>query len=161
MHFSSFRRFAIGYVLLVGLPLLGLLGGLRLGRNIAAPIPVDGVWNVTAAMRGTDECMQRLQHDLTLIIAQSGKYLLISTSFDPSNRVDGELIGEQLMAASLHLNFDNNDNRKCRNSTFSLSAKLNASRPLAMTGELTADGCSMCRPLRFTAAKQSLDAGRR
>jgi hypothetical protein len=102
-----------------------------------------------------------LQHDLTLIVAQSGKYLLISTSVDPSNRVDGELIGEQLMAAALHLNFENNNSGKCRNSTFSLSAKVNAFRPLAMTGELTADGCSMCRPLRFIAVKQSLDAGRR
>ena len=154
----SLRKFAIGYVLLVGVPLLGVIGNLHLGRKLSAPIAVDGVWDITiAALLTNDDCAQSLSaRSLVLAIAQSGNHLLISSSADLMNGVDGQIDGRRVTAASLPLSSGNNKNR-CADTKVSVSADINSTRPVAMDGELSVEGCSACPPLRFTALKRSPD----
>ena len=45
---QSNRNFIIAYILLVGLPVLGLVGVLKTGRGVAAPISLDGTWTLQA-----------------------------------------------------------------------------------------------------------------
>ena len=45
---NTSRNFVVAYIVLVGLPLAGLAGVLRSGRNLAAPMSVDGSWKVEA-----------------------------------------------------------------------------------------------------------------
>lgn len=153
----SLRKFAIGYVLLVGVPLLGVIGNLHLGRKLSAPISVDGVWDITiAALLTNDDCAPSLSaRSLVLAIAQSGNHLLISSSADLMNGVDGQIDGRKVTAVSLPLT-GNNENR-CADTKVSLSADIDSTRPVAMDGELSVEGCSACPPLRFTALKRSPD----
>lgn len=158
MCLSSLRRFAIGYILLVGLPLLGLIGNLRLGHKLIAPISVDGIWDITSIQDANGECAQSVAaRDLAFTIIQSGKHLLISSSGDPMNSVDGQIQGERVTAVSLRLSPENDSGHSCGNIRLSLSASINSPRPVTMAGALSMDGCSSCPPLRFTALKRSVD----
>jgi hypothetical protein len=42
--FMSKRKLIVAYVLLVGVPLLGLLGIVRAGQHLTPPISVGGTW---------------------------------------------------------------------------------------------------------------------
>ena len=45
------RNFVMAYIVLVGLPLLGLVGVLRNGRALSAPVSVEGRWTFQADPR--------------------------------------------------------------------------------------------------------------
>ena len=88
------------YILLVGLPLLGLLGILDLGRGIAAPPAVGGEWTAqfTSAACAAAELRQP-----ALSISQSGTELVVTlndgrgTTF-PATLSDGRLSARNLTA---------------------------------------------------------------
>jgi hypothetical protein len=78
--FSMFdRRLLIEYLLMVGVPLLLLLGVLQRGRGLSAPSSVDGSWRleVDGSPGSTSPCEQTLDAlDGSVIeITQSGNYL--------------------------------------------------------------------------------------
>jgi hypothetical protein len=54
------RNFVVAYTLLVGLPLLGLAGVLRSGRNITAPISIDGTWKIETQSSSTQACAKSI-----------------------------------------------------------------------------------------------------
>jgi hypothetical protein len=60
------------YALLVGLPLVGLLGVLRKGHDLEAPPPVDGTWWVNVGASCGLSGGERLE------IVQSGQYVAVS-----------------------------------------------------------------------------------
>lgn len=155
----SQRRFLIGYVLLVGAPLLGLMGSLRVGRSLSAPLSVGGTWDVpTIVISTTIDCDKSFAdaRDLAFVISQSGKYLVLFSSWEPLRVGHGEIEGRQITASSLPFRFDqaNNNNDRCRDSTISLSARVNPTEPATMTGDLFLNGCFSCPALRFTAIKR-------
>src|SRR2546430_13404224 len=69
------RDFIIAYVVLVGLPILGLVGVLKTGRTLGAPFSVDGTWKLQAdAVRlQALPCGKSLASpDIAMSVSQSG-----------------------------------------------------------------------------------------
>lgn len=66
-------RHLLSYLALVGIPLLGLLGVLRLGEHLRAPAAVHGAYTLTLAAPG-DPCLAGnfARDGARIVIAQSG-----------------------------------------------------------------------------------------
>lgn len=153
---ASNRRFVLGYVLLVGLPLLGLIGNLRLGQKLNAPIAVDGAWDVAAISSANGDCTESLaaNRNLAFVISQSGRNLVVSSSADPLGSVDGQIEGQVVTTAPLDLSAGTNTKDRCHDAKLSITASISSAKPAVMAGELSVDGCAYCRPVRFTAVKR-------
>src|SRR5690349_18893478 len=99
------KRFVAGYILLVGAPLLVLMGNLHLGRRLSAPVAVYGVWDIATPISAAWSCFDSPASlkGLALTVTQSGRTLMVSTSSDPSDSVAGEVRGKAVNVPSLHL----------------------------------------------------------
>jgi hypothetical protein len=148
------RNFIIAYIFLVGLPLLGLAGILKSGRNLSAPISVDGNWKLeTAAKRvATLPCGNFLNSvsNNPLSISQSGTGLIIGIN-GGSSTATGVLEGETIKASFARAN---STQAECTDRTLTLSAMLESKLdPRTMSGTLTVEGCTSC-VLDFRAVRQ-------
>ena len=158
------QRFVVAYVLLVGIPLLGLLGALRLGRYLTAPTSVDGVWEISEDPEGStpDECAESTDRGrkMALTISQSGSNLVASLSSDSLNTADGQIADNTITIPSL--NVTNPDKNNCgKGRLFSLVATVSqATSPAKMDGLFVAQGCDSCRSLRFSAVRRSSNGER-
>jgi len=148
---STNRRFLVAYVLLVCGPLAALIGVLKVGRSLTAPLSMDGVWKVDV-IPGTppaDPCDQAVSVllDSPIVVSQSGKHLEITFKGVSHAVVRGELDGREIKA-SLELS-------GCTNAQFKLMASVEAkSEPRALTGSLAPTNCASCAPLEFRAVRQ-------
>jgi hypothetical protein len=101
------RNFVIAYVLFVVLPLLGLVGVLKAGRKLAAPISVDGVWNVQAEQNASQSLPCKDQDalaallDQSFVISQSGSNftMAVPSTGKPSLTASGTIDGNTLRAS--------------------------------------------------------------
>jgi hypothetical protein len=91
-------KLLISYLLLVGVPILGVFGLLRIGANLAAPVAVAGEWVLTEAPSSV--CMSGLVWDQPprMAIAQSGRLLVVSLSDANHSVLTGKLEGLALTA---------------------------------------------------------------
>jgi hypothetical protein len=101
------RRLLIEYVLMVGLPLILLLGVLHQGRTLKAPSNIEGSWkfalNGSSATGGCDPAV-RDAAGFAMSISQSGSYLT-ATMFNPEPRLlRGRSEGSDLWFESVQLN---------------------------------------------------------
>src|SRR4249919_775348 len=75
---SANRNFAVAYLLLVVIPILGLAGGLRSGSKLAAPTAIGGPWKmqVNTFHLAALPCAMSVatMRDVDFTISQSGKY---------------------------------------------------------------------------------------
>src|SRR5689334_5282388 len=96
------RNFVVAYILLVGLPLLGLAGVLRTGWSLVAPISIDGNWKIQGdASRITGQpCSKTLTALLnsSLAISQSGRSLALTFNTPSKIPASGSLDGTSLKA---------------------------------------------------------------
>ncbi len=71
------RNFILAYTFLVALPVLGLVGIVKSGRSLTAPISVDGLWLLQAdpVRLAALPCGKTLAEtpDTALAISQSGR----------------------------------------------------------------------------------------
>jgi hypothetical protein len=150
---STNRRFIVAYILLVGAPLAALVGVLKVGRNLTAPLSIDGVWTVSAdtSNRATDPCGKAASSllDSPIIVSQSGKSLEITFREGSNSAVPAELDGTAIKA-SLRTSGCTND--QFVNLVASVDSK-SISRTL--TGSLTVANCASCAPLQFHAVRES------
>ena len=90
---KSNSNFAMAYVFLVALPVLGLAGILRSGRNLAAPISLGGAWEVQvdAGKLAALPCGKSLAAELAtgFAISQSGKNFTLSFANRPAASTGG------------------------------------------------------------------------
>ena len=98
------------YLVLVGIPILGVLGILRMGQGLTAPQAVSGIWQVTpsgpaltpSAVRACPAAAEFLEQP-NLSVEQSGPRLV----FDLSNfTIHGTIEGQAVRAASERIAFD-------------------------------------------------------
>ncbi len=147
------RNFVVAYILLVGLPLLGLAGVLRSGRNLAAPISVDGTWTVQGVTKtlGGHACAALLSSS-ALSISQSGKILTFSLG-TARPAFSGTIEGRDLKAS---LPMGDSAHAGCAgNQVLVLTAVVDPkSDPRSLTGTLSIDGCPSCLPVEFRALRQ-------
>lgn len=87
-------RLPLLYLLLIGMPVLGILGLLRLGRDLTPPLSVRGSWVAQLDRRALGEmrCDEALGCDQTILtISQSGTHLLITLNDKRATTFDGQI----------------------------------------------------------------------
>src|SRR5271169_3891252 len=140
------KNFIVAYILLVGLPLLGLAGVMRSGRGLSAPISVDGVWKfaMDSANLPAGKCSKSLVslQDSLVTVSQSGKGLTLS--FNSASRAAGSGVieGTTLNAAfSLH-EVSANEPGCGADSVLTLAATIDPkAEPRSMVGTISVSGC--------------------
>lgn len=151
------RNFVIAYILLVGLPLAGLIGILKTGRSLRAPISIDGTWKVEADMSraGASPCAQAISSlaNSPLVISQSGKSLILTFNNGPRTTGSGFLEGKSL-TAPLALEPANGSGCIATQALTLVATVDPHSEPRSVTGSLTVNDCPSCTPLEFHAVRQ-------
>jgi hypothetical protein len=154
------RNFVIAYILLVGLPLLGLVGVLRSGRTLTAPFSVDGAWKIDTgtAHPSAAPCGDFLSSlsNSPVSISQSGTSLVIGLGSGKTTTgiLDGKTIKAQFAGSA---NPNAND---CSDHNLALTATLDPqTEPRTLSGRITVEGCATCAPVEFYATRQPRPAG--
>ena len=155
----SNRNFVIAYILLVGLPLVGLAGVLRSGRSLNAPFSIDGAWKVDAgaAHLSSAPCGDFLSSvsDSPLTISQSGTSLVIGLG---GKTTTGTLAGKTVKAQFAVA--ENPKAADCSDHSLTLTATLDPlTEPRTLRGRLTVESCESCAPVEFHAVRQPRPAG--
>jgi hypothetical protein len=153
------RNFVIAYILLVGLPLLGLAGVLRSGRKLIAPFSVDGAWKLDAgAIRPAGApCGDFLSSvsNSPVSISQSGTSLVIGLA---GKTTTGALTGKTITAQ--FAGTDNPNASDCSDRSLALTATLDQLiEPRTLSGKLSVEGCASCLPVEFRAVRQPKTPG--
>jgi hypothetical protein len=86
------------YLLLVGVPFVGLLGVLRVGRDLTAPMAVHGDYHAGRMDSDGGPCPRTLLADSTLTITQSGGRIEVLVGAH-AVRLSGRLEGDRLSAS--------------------------------------------------------------
>jgi hypothetical protein len=156
------RNFVVAYILLVGLPLLGLAGVLRSGHSLTAPISVDGVWKIEtdAGRMAVPSCDKPASAFSSVVISQSGKSLVLTFNNAPKTVSSGVLEGESLRASGVPAR-DLSVKSGCGDDQpWTLTATVDSStEPRSLTGVLSVTGCPSCVPVKFHAVRQPRAAG--
>lgn len=154
------RNFIFAYVLLVGLPVAGLVGILKSGRKLTAPISVDGVWQLQAdsVRLAALPCGQALINDpaTALAISQSGKNFTLSFSNGPKSTASGVLEGTALKASVAPSTAWSEEAGCGEGRELSLAATVDArTDPRSLVGVLSVNHCPACAAVEFRAVRQS------
>jgi len=92
------------YVVLVGLPILGVVAVLRVGERLTPPRSVGGDWTVEAPdlSAGISDCRPSWWNagPLVMVIAQSGPDLVVTFPATPDWTLSGTIRGDTLTAAT-------------------------------------------------------------
>jgi len=158
---GSKEKFLISYLLLVGVPLLGVAGVLGAGRSLTAPMSTAGSWDLQL-----DRSINQLQscgaglvfgHPASLDISQSGEYLALTLNSQTKVSFEGALRGKTIVAhSSVPLEAGCN-----HVAGLSLTAAIDPKVvPRTMSGVLSFVGCPSCGSVNFQAVRQELPTGR-
>jgi hypothetical protein len=154
------RNFLIAYILLVGLPIVGLLAVLKSGHTLKAPISVDGVWHlqVDAASLATLPCGKTLADnpEAELAISQSGKNFTLTVANEPKSASSGIIEGTTVNA-TIAPSPDWSAQAGCGGDhglTLLATVDANAS-PRTMSGHISASHCPSCSAIEFQAVRQN------
>jgi hypothetical protein len=143
------RNFVIAYVVLVGLPLLGLVGVLKAGHGLRAPTSVDGLWTLEASAA---LCGQRLQNS-TMNISQSGQSLVVSLDNGLNITGSGTLSVTAIDAA---FSIPATAVDRCGGATLLLNAAIDPKEePKTMHGTISVKDCASCSQVTYRAARQT------
>jgi|SRR5271154_2684277 len=154
------RNFILAYILLVGLPVVGLIGVLKSGRTLTAPISVDGLWRLQAdpVRLAALPCGKTLAEnpDTALAISQSGKNFTLSFSNGPKSDASGVLNGNTLKA-SLVPSIAWSAEAGCGDGReLSLVATVDPKAdPRSLVGLLSVNHCPACASVEFHAVRQT------
>jgi hypothetical protein len=153
------RNFVLAYILLVGLPVVGLVAVLKTGRTLKAPISVDGSWQFHAdqVQLAALPCAKVLADaDTALVISQSGKNFTLGISNDTKSTGSGVLEGTDLRA-SLSPSDEWSTQAACGGRhELSLIATVDPDDdPRSLVGKLTVKNCPSCEPVNFRATRQA------
>jgi hypothetical protein len=158
------RNFVITYILLVGLPLLGLAGVLRSGRELVAPISVDGVWKFGAdsANLPAGRCGKSLAslQDSLVTISQSGKGLVLSLNNGSQATGSGVIEGTTLNATVPLPEASTNEPGCGSNTVLTLTGTINPkAEARSMQGTISVNECTSCSSVKYQAVRQTRSAG--
>ncbi|HYA26313.1 MAG TPA: hypothetical protein VEF05_19290 [Terriglobales bacterium] len=153
----SNRNFVLAYLMLVALPVLGLVGVLRSGRNLTAPISLGGQWKIQmdAGKLAALPCGKLLttSQDPGFAISQSGKNFTVNVgnSLTPSS---GEIDGTAVMARIMPSTGSAKDAGCGGEHVLSLTATVDPkANPRSLEGTLSVNDCPACVPVEFHAVR--------
>jgi len=152
------RNFIIAYVILVGLPIVGLAGVLKSGRTLTAPISVDGLWKVQVdpAQLAALPCGRSLafMQGATIAISQSGTNFTLTLDSSPKSMGSGAVEGTTLKAAFAS-SAPWSSEIDCSGRELSLDGAVDLkTNPRTMAGTISLNDCASCVPAQFHAVKQ-------
>ena len=154
----SNRKFLIAYLLLVGLPLLGLAGILKAGRTLSTSISVDGNWKFETdpAKLAALPCMQSFTslQDSVVNISQSGKELVLLR--DQGGKTAGSgVIEDTTVTAMLPQPVASLGEGACQSNGLRLLATVDPkAKPKSMVATVSLNGCASCTAIEFRAVRQ-------
>jgi hypothetical protein len=154
------RHFVVAYILLVGLPLLGLAGVLRFGQGLSAPISVNGVWKLGAdgAPLPAGKCGKGLAflQDALLTISQSGKELIVSVNNESLAIGSGVMEGTTLKATLPLLETTTKEPICGSDNVITLTATVDPKlEPRSMQGTISLRECDSCSGMKYRALRQT------
>ena len=153
------RNFAIAYTFLVALPVLGLVGVLRSGRTLSAPLSVEGNWKLQADSNPLPAlpCANYFASPkgAAVAISQSGKDLTVNLVGTPELTAAGVIEGTTLKALFQPLR-EGASRAQCQiHRGLLLIATVNGkTNPRSLTGSLSVAGCFSCRPVGIHGVRQ-------
>ena len=155
---KSNSNFAMAYVFLVALPVLGLAGILRSGRDLVAPLSVGGAWEVQvdAGKLAALPCGKSLGAELAtgFAISQSGKSFTLSFANSPTASpgvIEGTRVGATVSPSPAWASEPGCGDHRL----VSLAAALNTeANPRSLEGNLTVNDCPSCSPVEFRAIRK-------
>jgi len=155
-------KFVLAYLLLVVLPVAGLAGVLRSGRNLTAPHAVGGLWKMqigpdTLAVLPCGKSLEAAQ-DAGFTIAQSGKNFTLTFPGAAISQASGTIEGTTVRASL----FPAETKEGCRaGHVISLTATLDSkTNQHTMAGVLTTNDCPACAPVGFYALREEPAKGK-
>lgn len=157
------ERFVAAYLLLVGLPLLGLAGVLKTGRTIVAPISVNGMWkleieNSPLTSQPCQTVITSLQHS-AIAISQSGRQLAINFGGDSRMTASGT-INDRDLTADIATAPSAAEAQCATDGGLRLAATLDPKATGVLIGTLSVNGCPSCSPVKFRAELQTANPRR-
>jgi hypothetical protein len=148
------RNFVIAYILLVGLPLAGLVGILKHGRTLTAPLSVDGIWKlqIDSTQLANLPCGKSLAavEDPTLTISQSGERFTLNIAHATAG---GAIKGTALTAVLAPTGAGESGCGSNRQLTLMATVDPKA-EPRSLAGMLSVNDCPACSPVAFHAVRQ-------
>jgi hypothetical protein len=152
------------YILFVGVPLLFLVGILRAGRHLTAPVAVHGDWSVQADFAPWQgvPCGALLinSQPLRLRIDQSGSYLTLTLNDAPKTALPATIEGFSLSTTFSTGRGGNAPAPRpgdgCLGSQpLRIQATVNQhEKQRLLAGTFNLDGCASCPPIPFSATRQ-------
>lgn len=163
---ATTRNFVIAYVILVLLPLVGLLGILRQGRNLAAPVSVDGTWKLQADANQLSAmpCGKALAsaQAAAVTISQSGRNFTLNLANGPKATASGVLDGNTLKASVQPAAVWASETGCGSDRVLTLMATVDPkSNPRSLVGMLSVEGCPSCSPVELRAIREVQAEGKR
>ena len=147
------------YLLLVGLPGLGLFALMRLGRRLTPPISVAGTWSVETNSQAVDvsRCVNpfgRSDHP-SLTITQSGTHLLVKFNDEEDNVLTGQIYGRHISAEVLSPSATTVVTASSRDTSKILfrAAVDRRTQPDRLSGTLNFVNHPLCADVAFTATR--------
>lgn len=136
------------YVAFVGLPVVALLGILRLGEGLVAPRAVHGEYTIAVDSSNVSPCLSPLVagSERRMTIAQSGTRLQLTLGSETPIILAGTLAGDtiRVVAATRCLTAD----------SVGMSATVEKSATeTELVGQLQWPGCATCSPAPFRASR--------
>ena len=153
------RNFLIAYAALVVLPIGGLLGLLKHGRTLGAPISVDGVWRLQAdlsqlAALPCGSSLASTQYS-AVTISQSGKNFTLSLNNGPNATASGIVEGTTLKASVLPSAAWASQAGCGSDHVLTLIATVDPkSEPRTLAGLLTVNECPSCTPVELRGVRE-------
>jgi hypothetical protein len=151
---AAITRVLIQYLLLVGLPAIGIAAALQAGTTVRAPADISGQWHVTAISRGTvpGSCLASVGRDgpIPLRITQSGRYL--------SARMRGwhHRASGSIESGRITLDWPGVQEPPCvRAVRIDAQVAKETDGQLSLSGTMRIRDCSECGVARFVAEKQA------
>jgi hypothetical protein len=153
------RNFVIAYAVLVALPVAGLLGVLRHGRALTAPISVDGVWRLQAdaAQLAKLPCGKSLAsaENPAFTISQSGTNFALEFARGLKSVTSGTISGTALQATLSPSGVGSGDAQCSADRRFFLAATVDPdAKPRSLVGTLALSDCPSCMPVELRATRE-------
>jgi hypothetical protein len=151
------------YLILVGAPVAGIYGIVRLGQDLKPPISVAGAWNVELTPRTADTAPCRglivSSKSLILKVTQTGPHLALTLNDQNATRLAGVVNLERLTARSLE-QIEAMPVAPGMTSPIQLQANIDRQPGLdRLSGTFTFANCPAGTELSFTAMRQQRGAG--
>jgi hypothetical protein len=148
----SNRNFLFAYVLLVALPVVGLAGVLRRGRNLSASTSVGGTWKINASpdqLAGLPCGKSLLAANSAFTVSQSGKAFTLNTPNSALSATTGTVEGNTISATLIPSAVAAKENG-CGGQSLSLKGTVDTkASPLSMQGTLRVQDCPGCAAVDF------------